>query len=114
MQEFEEILNKIKRKEVSVADLSRATGISAVKIYKWQDRKDPKIEFSDAVALIKWAGLDIRINSGISLADLEPGPEASLEQLVRALREFELAAGRIQKRIDDVLLKGRGSEISGI
>lgn len=53
MKEVLLLIEKIKKGEVNIQNLSKETGISAPKIYKWKDRNS-EISLSDALKLQEW------------------------------------------------------------
>lgn len=58
MERIEDLLDKIKKGEVNITQLSKETGIPATRMYKWKDRNSD-ISLSDAKKLAVWGNVNL-------------------------------------------------------
>lgn len=86
IQKVLDLLDKIKAGEVNIRELSKESGISEGKMYKWKVRGSD-ILLSDAILLIKW------MDKSLTIPAVSSSPQD---------RDLQLIAGQIQVNHEEV------------
>lgn len=96
-----DILEKIKKDEINIAQLARDTRIPADRIYKWKDRGS-KITLEDALELQKWAANGLDNSTDTNSKQPGPAPELPVTKIFEAIQELALSVYRIENKIEKV------------
>lgn len=107
MKEVYDILDKIQKKEINIANLSEETGIPAQRIYKWQQRGKSDISLKDAIELQKWvAKMDKSKNLKTNNQIENPGKAAEdgredLNETISSLARSNEVIARANEKLAD-------------
>ena len=104
-------MNIIHQDGLDVAEFAVSVGVKADKIHKWRRRKVKKLDFLDGLRILRARGMDICPIDKVNLASVEPGPYATLTELVRFRLELNKLAQKIDERIE-AKAEGKGNGVT--